>query len=109
QGVEGPAGAAGTTSYAALTGVPTTFAPSTHMHLSTQLSDSTAAGRAILTAADASAMRGYLNTGKAVVGVAPKFDSFRVYKNATVVAGVAVFYLTDDGLMTGNALYSEVF
>ena len=61
QGADGPAGAPGTTSYAALTGVPTTFAPSMHTHPSAQISDSTAAGRAILTAVDASAIRGLLN------------------------------------------------
>jgi len=47
--------------------------------------------------------------GRAVVGTTEKTMAFRTYKNATVASGVATFHLTDDGLSTGNALYTEVF
>ncbi len=40
---------------------------------------------------------------------APKYATFPVFKSATVESGVATFHLTDDGLATGNALFSEVF
>jgi len=117
---------------------PTSFTPSAHTHPSTEISDSTATGRALIAALDAAAGRaaigaaatahsqpwttitatpttlaGYgitdASNGKAVVGTTVKSGSFRIYKNATVASGVAVFNLTDDGLSTGNALYSEVF
>jgi hypothetical protein len=44
-----------------VTGKPTTFPPSAHTHTAEQISDSTAAGRAILTAADADAQRAALS------------------------------------------------
>lgn len=47
--------------------------------------------------------------GKTVVGTTVKSNSFRIYKNATVSAGIAVFNLTDDGTSTGNALFNEVY
>lgn len=43
--------------YSDLTGIPSTFAPSAHTHPASAISDSTAAGRALLTAADAAAQR----------------------------------------------------
>jgi len=47
---------------------------------------------------------------KAYTGTTLKTDCFRIYKNATVSSGTAVFHLTDDGLSTGNALFTnEVF
>ncbi len=48
--------------------------------------------------------------GKAMVGTTAKTGSFRIYQNATVASGVAVFQLTDNGLSGGNALFAnEVF
>lgn len=48
-------------------------------------------------------------TAKAVVGTTVKTSVFRTYKSVTVASGTAIFYLTDDGTSTGNALYTEVF
>lgn len=45
--------------------------------------------------------------GKAVVGTTVKSDSFRVYQNATVASGVAVFQLTADGTAGGAALFAN--
>jgi hypothetical protein len=42
---------------------PTTFAPSTHSHTATQVSDSTATGRALITALDAQAARAVIGAG----------------------------------------------
>lgn len=48
--------------------------------------------------------------GKAVVGMTAKSDAFRIYQNATVASGVAVFQLTADGTAGGAALFpNEVF
>lgn len=52
-------------------------------------------------------LSGAPSIGKAYIGTTQKVDSFRIYKNATVSAGVAVFNLTDDGLSTGTALFSN--
>jgi len=46
---------------------------------------------------------------KCVVGTTIYNNTFRIYKNATVSAGLATFYLTDDGTSTGNALFTNVF
>lgn len=48
-------------SYAALTGIPSTFSPSAHTHTAAQISDATGAGRSVLTAPDASAIRSLLS------------------------------------------------
>ncbi|MFI4854954.1 MAG: hypothetical protein ACIAQF_08275 [Phycisphaerales bacterium JB065] len=47
--------------WSSLTGVPSTFAPSAHTHPATHISDSTAAGRSVLTAVDAAAIRAVLS------------------------------------------------
>lgn len=54
-------------------------------------------------------LTGKPNIGRTVVGTTEKTGSFRVYKNATVASGVAVFHLTDDGLSSGAALFTEVY
>lgn len=51
--------------YAGLTGVPSTFAPSAHTHTAAQISDATGAGRSVLTAPDASAIRALLGVPSA--------------------------------------------
>lgn len=48
----GGGGGGGTVDWADITNKPATFPPAPHTHPSTQISDSTAAGRALLTAAD---------------------------------------------------------
>lgn len=45
----------------------------------------------------------------AVVGSTTKYDVFPTVKSVTISGGNAVFYLTDDGTSTGNALYSDVY
>jgi hypothetical protein len=50
-----------TGAYSDLTGIPSTFPPSAHGHPATDISDSTAAGRSLLTAADAAAQRALLS------------------------------------------------
>jgi hypothetical protein len=50
-----------TGAYSDLTGIPSTFPPSAHTHPATDISDSTAAGRSLLTAADAAAQRALLS------------------------------------------------
>lgn len=57
QGTQGIPGTAGTTSYLGLTDLPTTFAPSMHTHPASGISDSSAIGRSVLTAADAATAR----------------------------------------------------
>jgi hypothetical protein len=55
-----------------LTGRPTTFPPQAHQHVAADISDSTAAGRAILTSADAAAQTALLDTFTASAkGLAP--------------------------------------
>jgi hypothetical protein len=59
-------------SYADLTNVPSTFAPSSHTHAASEISDSTAAGRSMLTAADAAAQTALLNAfTSGLKGLAP--------------------------------------
>lgn len=53
--------------WSSLTGKPSTFAPAAHTHPASEISDSTAAGRAVLTAADAAAQRTALGLGSAAV------------------------------------------
>lgn len=85
--------------YADLTGIPSTFTPAAHNQAWTTITSTptTISGY------------GITDASKAVVGTTVKYNSFRIYKSATVSSGVAVFHLTDDGTSTGNALYSEVF
>lgn len=52
-------------SYADLDNIPTTFTPAAHTHTASQISDSTATGRSVLTAADAAAARTALGLGSA--------------------------------------------
>lgn len=54
--------------WSTLTGKPSTFSPSTHTHTAADVSDSTAAGRSMLTAADAAAQRTLLQQPYRVVG-----------------------------------------
>lgn len=72
-GIQGPAGGtAGSISYNDLTDVPTEFPPAAHTQPSTSISDSTPAGRAMLTAASAAAqaaLLGILLKGQATVTV----------------------------------------
>lgn len=49
--------------YSSLTGVPSTFTPSSHTHTASQISDSTTAGRAVMTATDAAAARTAIGAG----------------------------------------------
>lgn len=74
--------------YAGLSGVPPTFAPSMHTQPSTTISDSTSAGRAILTAADASAIRGLINVASVSEVAATYFVK---------PAGTTAQYLRGDG------------
>lgn len=49
--------------YSSLTGIPSTFAPSAHTHPATDISDSTATGRAVLTATSQAAARTAIGAG----------------------------------------------
>lgn len=49
--------------YSALTGIPSTFAPAAHTQAASTISDSTAVGRAVLTAIDAAAARTAIGAG----------------------------------------------
>lgn len=62
-GATGPAGPAGTTDYTQLINVPATFPPSAHTHPASQISDSTATGRALMTATDAATARAAIGAG----------------------------------------------
>jgi hypothetical protein len=73
-GTNGTNGAPGTTDYLGLTNVPTSFAPAAHTHLATDISDSTAAGRAVLTAPSAASARstlGVLSTSEVAAAYYP--------------------------------------
>jgi hypothetical protein len=61
--VAGSTGAGGTVTWNDVTGKPATFPPSAHTHPASEISDSTTAGRTILTAADAAAQRTALSLG----------------------------------------------
>ena len=50
-------GGGGSTAWADVTGKPSTFPPSVHTHVATDISNSTTVGRSVLTAADAAAGR----------------------------------------------------
>jgi hypothetical protein len=68
--------------YADLIDKPTTFTPSAHQHVATDVSDSTPTGRSVLTAADAAAAR-------AAIGIPPNPTTDGVYTlTCTVNAGV---------------------
>lgn len=43
---------------------------------------------------------------KAYQGITLRSNAFSINKSAVVASGVAVFYLTDDGTSTGNALFT---
>lgn len=49
--------------WADVTGKPSTFPPSTHTHTAAQISDASAVGRSVLTAADAAAARTAIGAG----------------------------------------------
>lgn len=49
--------------YSDLTGIPSTFIPSSHTHPASQISDSTTTGRAVMTAVDAAAARTTIGAG----------------------------------------------
>lgn len=55
--------------YAQVTGKPATFAPSAHTHTAAQISDSTATGRSVLTAADAAAARTAIGAGTSSLAI----------------------------------------
>ena len=61
--VAGSTGAGGSVAWNDVTGKPATFAPSAHTHPASEISDSTTAGRTILTAADDAAQRTALSLG----------------------------------------------
>jgi hypothetical protein len=61
--VAGSTGAGGTVTWNDVTGKPATFPPSAHTHPASEISDSTTAGRTILTAADSAAQRTALSLG----------------------------------------------
>src|SRR6188508_3060165 len=49
-----------------------------------------------------------INTGiKAFQGTTQRNGAFPIFKTVTVSSGTAVFHLTDDGLSTGNALFTN--
>lgn len=97
-GPEGPEGPAGSNAWADITGKPTTFAPiigggagdavagndarltnartpTAHTHPASEISDSTAAGRSVLTAADAAAQRTALGLGTAATTAATAYEA----------------------------------
>lgn len=61
--VAGSTGTGGSVAWNDVTGKPATFPPSAHTHPASEISDSTTAGRTILTAADAAAQRTALSLG----------------------------------------------
>ena len=61
--VAGSTGTGGSVAWNDVTGKPATFPPSAHTHPASEISDSTTAGRTILTAADAAAQRAALSLG----------------------------------------------
>lgn len=98
-------------SYPSLTSVPTTFAPSPHTHPAAQISDATSAGRAILTAADASAIRSLINTqsiAEASAAYYPAATNPASYltsvSNAQVLAAIGFTPLNQAGARTAISL-----
>lgn len=111
-GATGPAGAPGTTDYLALTNVPATFAPAQHTHLATDISDSTAAGRAILTAPTAATARatlGVQSTSEAAAAYYPASSNPAAYITTSALspyltsATAAGTYATTSALTSGLA------
>lgn len=79
--------------WADVTGKPTTFAPSTHTHTAAQVSDATATGRSVLTAADAAAARTAIGAGTSsiIVGTAAANAAAGNHVHtATVVTATAI-------------------
>jgi hypothetical protein len=62
--------------------------PTAHTHPAAQISDSTAAGRSILTAADAAAQRTALGLGSAAVRAATDFPRFDVIQSPTLASEI---------------------
>lgn len=72
EGPEGPAGqtgAPGTTTWAGITDKPTTFPPEAHTHPATGISDSTATGRSVITAATSAAARTAIGAGTSSLAI----------------------------------------
>ena len=95
--------------WSSLTGKPSTFAPSAHTHPASEISDSTAAGRALLTGADAAAQRTSLGLGTAAVAnvTTSATDTtagrvLRVGDSATILSASPALRATVGG--TGNAI-----
>jgi hypothetical protein len=104
--------------YSDLTGIPATFTPSAHTHPASAISDSTTAGRSMLTAADAAAQRALLNvangatanataTGSAVLdfGAAPGTNTAEITVTTPIPSGAAVraWFQSE-----GNADHNEI-
>lgn len=95
--------------WSSLTGKPSTFAPSAHNHPASEISDSTAAGRALLTGADAAAQRTSLGLGTAATAnvTTSATDTtagrvLRVGDSATVLSASPALRATVGG--TANAI-----
>lgn len=55
--------------WAQVTGKPTAFSPAAHTHTAAQISDATATGRSVLTAADAAAARAAIGAGTSSLAI----------------------------------------
>lgn len=111
-GTNGTNGAPGATDYLALTNVPTSFAPAAHTHLATDISDSTAAGRAVLSAPSAASARstlGVLSTSEVAAAYYPLSGNPANYITASALspyltsATAATTYATTATLTSGLA------
>jgi hypothetical protein len=90
QGPAGPAGAAGATTIAGISGLQTALddkAAASHTHTASAISDSTAAGRALLTGADAAAQRTSLGLGSLATQSSVDYGDEILISASPIIAG----------------------
>lgn len=107
----GKADASHTQAWSTITSTPTTLAgygitdaaAASHTHTASQISDSTAAGRAILTAADAAAQRTALGLGSAALSATGDFQPangrLTAFAAATGILSDHIYYYSGSGFL----------
>jgi len=95
--------------WASITNKPSTFAPSAHTHPVADLSDSTAAGRALITAADAVAQRAAMGLGSAATSSSGAFaTASHAHAGTDITSGtIAPARLGSGSANSGTILYGD--
>lgn len=85
----GGEGGGGSVAWADITGKPSTFTPAAHTQAASTISDSTATGRAVLTAADAAAARTAIGAGTSSLALGATGSTAAAGNHSHAVADVA--------------------